>query len=364
MSRLRTGYEKIVAHRCNPPFAYAAEADGVIESIDQEAKILRVKYKDKTVAVSFGDDYTKNGGGGFYCTQNIVINGYKEGDKVKRGDIIIYNDRFFTPDPYSKQVNWNIGVLKDVVLIDGDSTLDDSCIMDHDLAKDLAFNPVHIRDIVVTKKTTIHKYASIGTEVKSIDPLMIFDQSELNEDMFGGLDEDAIRLLGKINKRTPKAKFTGKVVALDAFYIGGIQDMAPGVRGLVSLINKMKYQKHQAAKGTVNQDNYPVSQNITQSNRIGMTELDEETVIFRFYIQQDMKMNGGDKVEFDSSLKSVCTGISNNSWVSEDGSLVGHALFSTIGIDNRIINSPKIEGMCNKILETAEQQILKMYFEE
>ena len=76
-----------------------------------------------------------------------------------------------------------------------------------------------------------------------------------------------------------------------------------------------------------------------------------------------MKMNGGDKVEFDSSLKSVCTGISEHSWVSEDGSLTGHALFSTIGIDNRIINSPKIEGMCNKILETAEQQILKMYFE-
>lgn len=362
VSRLRTGYEKIVAHRTKPPFAYAAEADGVIESIDYDAHVMRVAYKDRVVAISFGDEYTKNGGGGFYCTQNIVINGFKQGDKVKRGDIIIYNDRFFTPDPYSKQVQWNIGVLKDVVLIDTNETLDDSCVMDKELAEDLKFNPVHVRDIVLRKTTTIHKYAAIGTAIKSIDPLMIFDQSELSEDMFGGLDEDAIETLGRVNKRTPKAKFTGVVAALDAFYRGSIQEMSPSVRGLVSLINKMKYNKRQAAKGAENEGNYPPAQNITQTDRIGLTNLDDDTVIIRFYIKQDMAMNGGDKVEFDSSLKSVCTGISDYSWESEDGKLVGHALFSSIGIDNRIINSPKISGMCNKILETAEKQILDMYF--
>ena len=198
----------MIAHRSRPPFSYAAEEDGVIEKIDTEAHIIRVKYKDRTVAITYGDEYTKNGGGGFYCTQNIAINDFKEGDKVKRGDIIIYNDRFFTPDPYSKQVYWNIGVLKDVVLIDCDSTLEDSCVIDPELSKDLNFNPVHVRDIVLSKKTTIHRYAAIGTELTSVDPLMIFDQSELNSDMFGGLDEEAIKLLGKVNKRTPKAKFT------------------------------------------------------------------------------------------------------------------------------------------------------------
>lgn len=336
----------------------------MIELIDPDAYVIRVKYKNKTVAVTYGDEYTKNGGGGFYCTQNIVINGFKQGDKVKRGDIIIYNDRFFTPDPYSKQVYWNIGVLKDVILIDCDSTLEDSCVIDPSLSEDLKFNPVHVRDITLSKKTTIHRYAAIGTSLTSVDPLMIFDQSELNSDMFGGLDDEAIKLLGKVNRRTPKAKFTGKVVALDAFYTGNIQDMSPSVRGLVNLINKMKHQKHQAAAGAENQSNYPGAQSINHSNRIGITDLDEETIVFRFYIQQDMGMNGGDKVEFDSSLKSVCTGVSKHSWVSEDGTLTAHALFSSIGIDNRIINSPKIEGMCNKILETAERQILKMYFDE
>ena len=130
------------------------------------------------------------------------------------------------------------------------------------------------------------------------------------------------------------------------------------------MINKMKYMKHKASEGTVNQSNYPSAQSINHSNRIGITDLDEDTIVFRFYIQQNMGMNGGDKIEFDSSLKSVCTGVSKESWVSEDGTQTAHALFSSIGIDNRIINSPKIEGMCNKILETAEQQILKMYFDE
>ena len=73
------------------------------------ATIFYPKLK-KRVAVKFGEEYTNNGGGGFYCTQIITLNNFKEGDSFNRGDVIVYNSQFFTSDPYSKQVTWNIGV--------------------------------------------------------------------------------------------------------------------------------------------------------------------------------------------------------------------------------------------------------------
>ena len=65
LPRVRTGYERVVAHRCKLPFAYAAEYDGVIESIDEDSHILVVSYpkQKKKVAVEYGELYTKNGGG-------------------------------------------------------------------------------------------------------------------------------------------------------------------------------------------------------------------------------------------------------------------------------------------------------------
>jgi hypothetical protein len=233
--RVRTSYERTVAHRTRPPFAYCAEQDGVIESIDDKAKILVVKYKNgNKTAVQFGDQFTNNGGGGFYCTQNVVINNFKVGDKVKRGDVIVYNEHFFTPDPFNKQVDWNMGVSANVACIETNDTLDDGNAISKSLADKLEFNPVHVRDVVLKKTTTVHKYASVGTFVNNTDPLLIFDQSEMTDDMFGKLDEEGVELLSKLNRQTPKAKHTGRVVKIDAFYKCPIDEMADGLKGIVA----------------------------------------------------------------------------------------------------------------------------------
>ena len=67
-------------------------------------------------------------------------------------------------------------------------------------------------------------------------------------------------------------------------------------------------------------------------------------------------MSGGDKIEFDSSLKSVCTGV-EEPWVVEDGSMQCDAWFSAIGINNRIIISPIITGIGNRCVEEIEKNI-------
>ena len=73
-------------------------------------------------------------------------------------------------------------------------------------------------------------------------------------------------------------------------------------------------------------------------------------------------MSGGDKIEFDSSLKSVCSGTDPEGWVTEDNSVKCDALFSTVGICKRLINSPLLTGIANRCLEKVESDILDMYF--
>ena len=364
LPRVRTGYERVVAHRCKLPFAYAAEADGKIESIDEDAHVLTVVYPkaQKKVAIEYGDLYTNNGGGGFWCTQNIVINGFKPGDSVKQGDVIIYNEKYFHADPTNKQVDMMYGTLANVAIMDNCKTVEDSDIVSESLAKRLAFEPVHLRDIVITKKTNIHKFADVGTMVSNADPLMIFDQAELTDDMFGKVDEETAVLLGDVNRQTPKAKFTGKIVKIDAFYLGGTSDMSESAKKLANHINHIKSLKFNAAKGTSNGSNFYPSTSISTSTRIGKVVLEEDTLIIRFYIQQEASMSCGDKIEFDSSLKSICCGTDPDGWVSEDGSVRCEALFSGVGICKRLINSPVLTGIANRCLEKTEKDILDMYF--
>lgn len=99
---VRTGYEQVVAHRVTLPFSYAAQDNGTILKMDDTTKTMVIAYRNGTKhAVHYGEDYTNNGGGGFYITQKIAVNkGFKEGSSVKKGDVILYNSEFFTPDPY------------------------------------------------------------------------------------------------------------------------------------------------------------------------------------------------------------------------------------------------------------------------
>ena len=361
--RVRTGYGKVVAHRTKPPFAYCAEEDGKIVTIDDNAKVLKIVYKSgRCVAVNYGESYTKNGGGGFYCTQSAIVNNFKQGDTIHKGDVVIYNENFFTPDPYSKQVDWNIGATANVAFIEQNHTLDDGNAISANLAAKLAFRPVHVRDIVLKTNTTVHTYEDIGTEVKNIDPLLVFDQSAIDASMFGNMDEESTDLLIKLNRQTPKAKFTGKIVQIDAFFKCNPSELSPSLKKIVDKIQKRYTDKAKVAEGAENARYYSKSLQIKYTDRIGITDIDNETIILRFYIQQNMGMDIGSKLEILSSLKTVCSYINPDDWDTDDPDVKVNMMYSEIGVNNRIINSPKLCGMSAAIMERLEKEILQDYF--
>lgn len=365
LCRIRTGYERVIAHHTRLPFAYAAQQDGVVESINDKLKLIKVRYKDNTlICIKYGESYSNNGGGGFYITQQVVVNNFNEGDKFKRGDVICYNADFFTPDPYSKQIDFYTGVTANVAFMECDGTIEDSDTISLDLANKLQFNPVHIKDIGLTKETVVHQYAAIGTQVKSTDVLMTFDQSLMPEGMREKADINLITMLNELNRATPKAKHTGTVVKIDVFHKCKTSEMSVSLGSLVDSINKVKTDRAKFAEDASNAHLFPKAAPIVGTDRISNTILDEDVVIVRFYIQQDTEMNTGDKIVFDSSLKSVCAKVIPDKIQTLDGSVEIDALSSARGVGNRLIFSPLLVGVGSRIMEKLETNILNMYFEE
>jgi len=358
VSRLRGGFEGVVASRTRPPFAYAADGEGVIEAIDEAAQILKVKYADGRVhCLSFGEEYTNNSANGFYVNQKIAVNNFKVGDRVHKGDVLTYNKEFFQADPYSKQVNWKIGILARVALLDNGGTLEDASILTKRIAKRMNFEPVHVKEIVVTTDTHIHSFADVGMKVTSTDPLMVFDESAMD---FGDeADDEMAAILGNLNKSAPKAGHTGTVVKIEALYKSPLSEMDSSVRKIIQHAVVKKDARAKFAEGSDNVKDYQKSQPLYATTKVGITDLEPNTVIFRFYIKQLKTMDPGDKIFFDNCLKSVCSTVHDE--ITTESGMQIDAATSCRGILARIISSPFLQGISNGTLHKLEDDVIEIF---
>lgn len=357
MSRLRTGYEGVVASRTRPPFAYTANDDGVIEDIDEVNQVLKVRYKNGTKhCLTFGEEYTNNSANGFYVNQKIAVNNFKVGDKVHKGDVLTYNREFFQADPYSKQVNWKIGILAKVAIMDNGGTLEDASVLTKGLCAKMGFEPVHVREIAITTDTHVHQFAAVGTKITSTEPLMIFDESAMD---FGDADEEMAEILRNLNKAAPKADYTGEVMKIEALYKAPLTSMHESVRKIIKHAITVKDARAAFAAGCDNAKDYQKSQPLLATDKVGIVDLEPTTVILRFYIKQQKGMNPGDKLFFDNCLKSVCSTV-HDEIKTENGMNVDGAT-SARGIMSRIISSPFLQGMINSTLHKLEDNIIEMF---
>ena len=356
---MRTGYEEIVAQRTKPPFAYSAREDGTITNIDPKNGVLTIHYKNgERVCLNFGTEFTNNSANGFYVDQEISINGFKVGDKFKRGDILTYNNQFFQADPYSKQVRYKNGVLAKVALLDNGGTIEDASILTQPLCDKMEFNPTHVREVVLTIGTNIHKCVQVGDSIISTDPLCVWDQSAVNWGEGG--DAELADLLSDMNRSSAKAEYTGVIAQIDALYKSPISAMSPSMQKLVRKAIERKNARAQIASTCSNAREFQKSQPLTATDKVGIVDLDKDTVILRFYIKQRKGMQPGDKLFFDNCLKSVTSRVYPESIMTEDGQKVD-ACTSARGILARIIMSPFITGLGNSVLEKLEQNVLDVY---
>ena len=361
-SRLRTGYEHVVAHRTGLPFSYVAEEDGKITEINEELKMIKIVYKSgKVKTVQYGEEYSNNAGAGFYVTQRLELNNFKKGEKVKQGDVVVYNKEYFQAEQSNKQVAWKMGVATNVVLWEEDGTYEDSCIISRDLSRKLSFSPTHVRNIVIDKDTIIHQTVAIGTELKSIDPLLIFDTGKIPEALSEKTDEVGASILQALNQSSPRAKYNGTVTKIEAFYKCPVKEMSPSLAKLVKVATKLKNARAKFSENSSDKDFHAAVP--IELDRLGNIIMEADTVMLRVYITQDMTARAGDKLHFSASSKSVPGAVMNSALETEDGSVKIDARFSSLAVANRIVLSPIISGITNRILERMETDILAIWDE-
>lgn len=360
--RVRTGYERVFAHRCGKQFAGIAEKDGKITSIDEKLKLIQVTYSDGTEDYfKYGEDYSEIQG--FYASEDVRCN-VRAGQKIKKGDIITYNAGFFNLDPMSNQLDLSIGVQANVAFIELDVNYEDATEISQRLADKLNIFPVQEQVISLNKDSLIHKCVEVGDHVKIGDPLMIFEE-DISEDGNNAdsfeLDEDTTQLLVNLNKKIPKAKFSGEVVKVDVHYGCPISEMHPSLATIVRNITAPINKASKLASDSLAADEFPPSTVMPSTVKFKGVQFDEETVVFTIYIKEHETTTVGDKIVVCNQLKNTISSVMSHKTLTEDDQEVD-VLFSSTSAARRIVLSPILMGLSGRIMHKIEDDILEMYF--
>lgn len=359
-NRIRTGYERVIAHQVGRNFAGVAEQDGKITSIDEKSQLITVTYVDGSTDIfRYGDIYVEYEG---IHVPEVLKPIVSINQKVKKNDIITYNTGYFTLDPTTKQLDYSIGTLANVVFFEKDTTLEDSIEISQNLSERLSISPVNSRVITLPKNSLIHMSRKVGDIVSHTDPLLVFEEDALSsENTFNNVDEETLALLGDLNRKTPTAKFSGKITRIEAFYGCPIADMHITLGTIVRQAIDVQNRRSKIAAQAKNSDAYPPSGVLPKGTKYKGVYFDEDTVCLVFYIQENIKHDAGDKLVIMNQLKCTCAGVFPEDIYTEDGTRID-AFFSQIAVANRIVMSSNFYGVAARCLEKAESNLLDIYF--
>lgn len=356
--RIRTGYERVIAHRSSSVYSYAAQADGKVTEVDETTKMCKIQYKDgSTHTFQYGETYGECAD--MVTTLKLELT-VKKGDAFKRGDILCYNPEYFEKDPTSRQVDWKHGVMATVAIMDCSRTFEDSSSISKEFGEKLEIQPVQVRQINLIANTIIHDAKKVGDTVDVNDYLLIFEDAEAADITSISTNESTLDYIAKLNRKTPKARVAGTIVKIEAYYSSPVSEMHPTLGKLVKDAIKDVTGKHKFSQGSATSGEYPTSQPLPEGTKFKNVKFEKDTVVLRYFIREEITAGIGDKIVFDSSLKSVIGSIHDDT-TTESGKVID-ALFSGSSISNRIVCSPLITGTGEQVLECLEDEAVRLYF--
>lgn len=326
--------------------------------VDDDAKIVEVTYADGKVDLfKYGEQVVEaeSIGVAHQITCAVTV-----GQPVNKGDVITYNAGYFKQDPITKQLDMSIGVTANVAFIECDMTNEDSFQISKECAEKMTICPVNSRNVVLSTKALIHSTVEIGSEVTPSSPLMIFENEALTDNPMEE-DADMLALLSDVNKTTPKAKFSGKVIGVDAYFGCPIDQMSPTVAKFVRKCIASKMKAYKIAKESGNEQEIQPITPIQPGNKFRGIMFDEDTLLLVFHIQERIPHGVGDKLVVANQLKCTCASVFENRPVTESGTPID-LIFSQKAQNNRICVSPIQMGIISRIMEKTEKDVVAEYF--
>lgn len=347
---LRTGYESIIATRVNELFATCAKDDGVVVSVSKRA--IKVEYADgSTKTLELGLRY--GNAAGITHPQSLITD-LKPGDKFEAGDCIAYNEYFFTPDPYMKGVvNLKNAVTCTVAVMDTIDTLEDGSVISQAIADKLETSITEIRDVTLRFDQIVKLMVKEGDHV-DLDTILcqIVDQ-EVDE--VSGIDDISQEILERLGMNAPRAKKIGEVTKIECFYRGSLDDQNEELRKVVKQFDAER--KAKAAE----LDRKQLTGQVGTGLRLRGVPLDPDSLVLRFYITHDIRIGRGDKGVLGNQMKTIFSRVMQGINQMEDGTPID-CQFGATSFDDRMVDSPKVAGMTNRLLSVGSSHIADVYF--
>lgn len=283
-----------------------------------------------------------------------IVTPLKEGDKVKKGDIVTYNSHYFELDPLDpKQALWKAGALVKTAILESADTLEDSSALSEAAAKRLSTQITKVRDIVVEFGQSVRNLLNVGSEVGAESILCtIEDEVSAQNQLF---DDDALDTLKLLSANNPKAKIKGVVEKIEVFYNGELDDLSPSLQDLAQASNRER-KREARALGTT----YTPGQ-VDDSLRVNGNSLPNGHALIRVYITADVPSNIGDKFVFGNQMKTVVGRILPGINETESGVPID-AVFGWTSIADRITLSPPLIATTNTLLKVVSKKVADVYF--
>lgn len=335
---LRTGYERVIAHRTDALFAKTARMDGVVANVTD--KVVTVKYRDGE-EVSYEIGLRQGVWAGHYIPHDLVTQ-LKKGQKVKQGDVLLYNQKYFTRDKLDKnQVILKTGILAHVAFMERTETLEDSSLISRSLASKMVTMTTHIRNIKVTFGTEIRNLLKEGEKVEAESILCtLHSASEGNTEIFS---DEALSTLASLSATTPRAKHAGTITSIEVLYTGEVEEMSTSLRHLAEASdNRIRRLNKDLGRKAVDGQ-------VESGYRIDGHPLEADAAVIRVYVVGPTAMGVGDKLVFFNQMKSIVGGVMVGVNKTESGVDLD-AVFAYQSLSNRITLSPETIATTNTLL--------------
>lgn len=313
---ISNGVEQTIQYSLSKDFIITADDDGEVVEFDNDTGIMIVQYKDgHSQAVDTKPKVVKNSSSGFYISNKLNTK-YKVGDKVKKNDILAYEDKFFTDDGFNGN-RFNIGSLQKVAIMSAYSTYEDSTFVTNKLSKEMSSEIIMMKDVTIGRNANVDHIVNVGDEVHVGDILVSFETSyeddTLNKFLASVGDDlqEEIKSLGKVPIKT---KYSGIIEDIKIYSSVDLDELSPSLQKIVKAyydkINKKKkiINKYDKSNGIIKAGmllNEPTEKiKPTPDGKLKGKEV-FDGVLIEFYIKYNDSIAVGDKITFYSALKSI-----------------------------------------------------------
>jgi hypothetical protein len=307
---MSNGMEEVCRFELSSDFVVNAEEAGTVVAYDEQSKIMIVKYNSgKCRAVDLGSNIVKNGGGGFFLS-NQLITTLKVGDKFKKDDVLAYHKDFFTNDKFNN-CRMNMGTLTKVAIMSTYNTYQDATMITEKLSDDAATEMCFVKQATIGKNANVEYMVKKGQEIKVGDSLIQFDTSyednSLNT-LLANLSTDEQESLLEGSRNDIHSKYSGVIEDIKIYSTVELEEMSPSLRKIVSAyysqINRKKRLLEQYdpdSKDSIVKCGILLNETTKkiEPNKFGVIKgqkIEEGGVMIEFYIKHSEPLEIGSKI--------------------------------------------------------------------